>query len=55
MALKVAVEETLILMWMLVPRLSWAGEAFHEVKDLFDEADVYSVGPPEGDALMQIS
>lgn len=53
MALKVPVEEILISVWMLPPRLSWTGEVFHEVEDLLDEGDVYSVGPPEADVLMQ--
>ena len=52
MALKVPVEEILILPWLLLPRLSWV---FHEVEDLLDEADVYSVGPPGVDVLMQDS
>lgn len=55
MALKVPVEEILILAWLLLPRLSWAGEVFHEMEDLLDEADVYSVGPPGVDVLMQDS
>jgi hypothetical protein len=52
-ALKVPVEEILILVWMLLPRLSWAAEVFHEVEDLLDEAVVYSVVPPETNVLMQ--